>query len=234
MPNNELGERLIVLGDLHQTWQSAYIIFKEALESNIDVAVNLGDEAANPFDKYDNMDFQSIWILFRRFRDASSTRRLICVQGNNTAEVPKDLFVNYIGVNEQGQQIEPPIWHEENIIAGHKGELIVDLKEDFITGYVDKDPLVVFHGHSHSMGVLPEFKWLERDEMVHWITEGKRIYNLEAGKVYWVNPGANNLVTPDGLNAANFAIYDRTQQMITLRSIFYDKRDFPRLPQPFN
>lgn len=219
-----MAEVLIALGDLHLNWQAGKLIFDKARSEGINTALTLGDEAHKiyPFDIGDPEDYERLYDEMRQFRDELPERRLICVIGDKTAGVPKDLVRNFAGVSAKGI-IESLTWAEDNMIAGHNGEHILKEHKDRIQGYDSYEPLVIFHGHSHSMGVLPEYKWLKDSEKVDWLTEEKMEYKLEPRKVYWVNPGGNFFTNEQGLSFANFAVYDRTQQSVTLNTVVFDR-----------
>jgi len=92
-----------------------------------------------------------------------------------------------------------------------------------IENWEEDQPLVIFHGHSHYIGVLPIFKWLERDERERYIPEGERIIQLKPGEVYWVNPGSPQQwigeVEDEKPHGANCAIYDPSEQTVILKTI---------------
>jgi len=159
----------------------------------------------------------------RAFKNENPKRVLICVMGDKTVTAPADLFLNFVGFNEEGKKVGSIIYYEDNIIAGHSGKWILEEHEELIKDYQGYKPLIIFHGHSHSMGVLPKYKWLEDDEKVHWLTDGEKIFNLEPRKVYWVNPGGNFMRGPGGTHLANFSIYDPEQQIVTLRTVTFDQ-----------
>ncbi|MBM3303525.1 MAG: hypothetical protein FJY76_00370 [Candidatus Aenigmarchaeota archaeon] len=215
---------MVAFGDLHLAWRAADIILDEARKSGIDIAFNLGDEdtfCGGPQSYYDRL-----YGAMREFRDEKPGRRLICLIGDKTGGVPSDLKRNYVGTDSRGRIKGSLVFREGNVIAAHNGRWIIDELGDFIRDYPGGEPLVVFHGHSHSMGVLPEYRWLKDDEKVDFLPEGGREVRLEPGRVYWANPGAPCLYATDDSDAANFLVYSPSRRIITLRSILYPR---PRL-----
>lgn len=74
------------------------------------------------------------------------------------------------------------------------------------------------------MGVLPEYKWLKDSELVNWLQHGEEQHALELGKVYWVNPGGQFMRADNGRMAANFAMYNPAEKLVTLRTVLYNER----------
>ena len=218
-------ENVVVFGDLHLNYDALEVILEEARKENIDTALNLGDEDSfgGGLPEY----YDKLFGALREYRDEKKERRLICIIGDKTWGVKPDLKRNYVGVDSKGRIKGSVIFREGNVIAGHNAEWIFKEYADFIKNYSGSEPLVIFHGHSHSMGVLPEFKWLEQDEFIHFLSEGRREFQLEPRKVYWINPGAPypyaNL--NERIGAANFALYYPKEQKVILRTEFYELKD---------
>lgn len=225
-----ITEKIIVFGDLHQNWQAAKVTLDYARREDINTAINLGDEG--PRGSWGTTRKDDLNQLFRElklFRDESSRRRLVCVLGNDTYGIPKELFVNYAGVDPQTGEGISTTYREDNILAGHAGEWILEDYKGLVENYDGDKPLVIFHGNSHSMGVLPEYRWIKEQDFVYWLEEGKQRFKLEPQKVYWVNPGSGIAIVsqrPDGGHlvngVANFAIYNPTLQEVLLKSIRFD------------
>jgi len=220
-----MPEKLIAFGDVHLNWQAARVILDHARKEEVNKALTLGDEGYKiyPFGTGEQEEYDKLYHEIRTFRNEKPKRILICIKGDKTVTVPPDLFVNFVGFDDQGKNIGSVIFHEDNIIAGHSGKWILEEHEELIKDYQGYEPLIVFHGHSHSMGVLPTYKWLQDDEKVHWLPNSEEVYNLEPRNVYWVNPGGNFMRGPDGTHYANFSIYDPEQQIVTLRTIVFDQ-----------
>ena len=148
----------IVFGDLHLDWRALEVILSEARKLGIDTALNLGDEGC--FFGGRDEDYDKLYNALRNFRDERPERELICMVGGETDLVPSDLFRNYVGVDSRGRTGRCLVRKRGNVIAGHWGEKIFQRYKRLILNYNGLEPLIIFHGHSHSMGVLPEFKWL--------------------------------------------------------------------------
>ncbi|MBL7169800.1 MAG: metallophosphoesterase family protein [Candidatus Aenigmarchaeota archaeon] len=216
-----MSDKIIVFGDIHLCYQALNVILEEADKLGIDFAINLGDEDSI-FGTRRGDEHDLIFGRLRDYRDLRSERRLICVVGNETGGVKPYLLQNYVGVDERGRVIGDSIFREGNIIAAHHGTGILQRYGELIRGYNGPEPLVIFHGHSHSMGVLSEYKWLCSDEFVFHLEDGEQRHNLQCGKVYWVNPGRQIGFLRANIGAANFAIYDSQNSEILLRTILYD------------
>ncbi len=212
-----MKRKMIVFGDIHLDWEAVNIILDEARNLSIDNALNLGDEDS-VFVLSEPWMYDKIYGAMRDFRDEKPERELICCLGDNTGGVKPYLFENYTGFDSKGEKIGSIVLKKENVIAAHRGEKILEEYKKFIKEYKGLEPLIIFHGHSHSMGVLPEFKWLEQNEFIHFIPEEKREFKLEPSKVYWINPGARSPDIVGRKSYANFAIYDPEKQLITLRT----------------
>lgn len=216
-----MAEKILIFGDLHANWRAGKVILDQARSQNINFVVTLGDEGP----KFFSMELgaeahvKSIFDQMIQYRDEHAGRRLVCLIGNDTPKPPGELMGNYVGATSGGELAGPFIWKHNNMIAGHKGERILEDNEELIRQYHGNEPLVIFHAHSHSMGVLPEYRWLGGEEKVRWLKRGKSIRKLKPGRVYWVNPGGHTYTNDQGIPMANFAIYDREQHKISLRSI---------------
>ncbi len=218
------GERLIAFGDLHLHWPAAQLILGYARAEGINNALNLGDEGAKlyPLESGDEIDYLRLYHELRLFRDESPKRVLVCVLGDKTGWVPKDLYTNYADVTAEGKITGPSIYHHDNIIAVHHGKVLEEKHKKLVDDHKGYEPLVIFHGSSHSMSVLPKYKWLNDNEFVYWLERGVEKYQLKPGKVYWVNPGGNFIMDDKGRMTANMAIYDPINQEIILQTIPYD------------
>ena len=221
--------QVLAFGDLHLNWQAGRHIFNVARAQNINHVISLGDEAHKiyPFATGDEQHYELLFDELFRFADEDASRQLVCVAGDKTAGVPPELLPNFVGVSDDGRMESSAIYRNGNIIAGHSGKWIVEEYGDFIEEYNGDEPLVIFHGHSHYIGVLPVYKWLDDHEKAHFIPEGEVRVTMEPGDVYWVNPGGNYF-EHEGLMLVNYAIYDRSEQTISLRSDRVEKFDvFP-------
>lgn len=219
-----MGEKIIAIGDLHLNWQATKVALDFARKEGINTAFNLGDEEHEiyPFAVGDSEVHERLFDELRTFIEENPNRRLICVVGDKTAGVPEDLLEHYAGYKTKGSVI----FHEGNIIAAHNGKWILDEYGDLITNFADKtQSLIIFHGHSHSMGVLPKYKWLKDHEFVRYIPEGERQYKLKPGKVYWINPGGNSESKNEGKSVANLAVYDLETGIVILKTIPFCKED---------
>jgi len=218
------GEKLIAFGDLHLHWQAAQLILGYARVQGINNALTLGDEGAKfyPLENGEEIDYLRLYHELRLFRDEGPKRVLTCVLGDKTVWVPPDLYINYVDVSEKGKITGPSIYHHGNIVAVHHGEVLEKEYKAILDEYQGFEPLVIFHGSSHSMGVLPKYKWLADHEFVFWLKKGAKKYQLKHGKIYWVNPGGNFMMNDEGRMTANMAIYDPSNQEITLQTIPYD------------
>lgn len=218
------GESIIAFGDIHLQWQSAQVILQHARLEGINNALTLGDEGAKfyPLESGEEIDYFRLYNELRLFRDENPRRVLISVLGDKTVWVPKDLFKHYVDIAPSGKITGPSIYHHGNIIGAHHGQSLTDENKRLITDYDGYEPLVIFHGSSHSMGVLPKYKWLKDDEFVYWLKKGVEKYQLKPKKVYWVNPGGNFIRKDNNKFVANFAVYNPQNQEIILKSIPYD------------
>ena len=214
-----MNPEVLIFSDLHLNWKACKVIFEEVKKRNITNVFNLGDE-----DAFIGKTDEAYRALFEPLINFNNNGyELTCLIGNRSGGIPKELFTNYVGVNDEGRVVGKWIYKQENIIAGHDGEQIAKAYKDVIENYDDSNPLVIFHGHSHSMGVLPEYKWLNDNEKIRIIEEGERTFKLESGKVYWVNPGAQEYMMNGTQHAANFAIYSPEKQKVTLHSVPYER-----------
>lgn len=213
------GERIIAFGDIHLHWAAAQAILGLAEKKGINCAVNLGDEAIiSPTDS-ERGELTYVYDQLRRFKSGNVRRVLVCVAGDKTGYVPEDLIDTYYHPEpNKPSHSQPFIFHQDNIICVHRGGYILEKYKYILKSYTGYEPLVIFHGHSHSMGVLPEYKWLENNEFVHFMDKTTK-YHLQPRKIYWVNPGAVFAVAENGRMAANCAIYDPVNQEIILQSI---------------
>src|SRR3989344_7184719 len=111
MPTIPKGERMIAFGDLHLHWQAAQLILGYARMEGINTAFNLGDEGHKiyPFLTGEQIDYDRLFHELRLFRDESPERILVCLYGDKTVGVPKDLWRNYIGIDSEGIWRNPPI-----------------------------------------------------------------------------------------------------------------------------
>lgn len=216
------SEKVLTFGDVHLHWKAAKIILDKARTEDIRRVITLGDEAHKiyPFEAGEPMDYKRLFDELRAFRDEDPERVLTCVIGDKTAGVPQDLFRNFAGVNDEGK-IESLVYSDGNIIAAHNGGYIEQEFGRFIESWDRYEPLVIFHGHSHSMGVLPQYAWLKQEELVHWLQSDEERYKLNPKSVYWVNPGGNFMQVEPGVWAANFAVYDPREQTVVLRTERY-------------
>ncbi len=222
-----MKEKAIVIGDLHLNWQAAKVALDFAREQGINTAINLGDEAhlIYPVAAGDPEDYRKLFDELRAFVQEIPNRRLICVVGDKTAGVPDDMCHYYAGTKD-GRIIGSIVFHEDNVIAAHNGQWILDEYSELIKEFNDSDKsLVIFHGHSHSMGVLPEYKWLNDNEFVIHVPEGEEEHKLEPGKAYWVNPGGNFVYNNEGQPVANLAVYDPSQKTILLKTIPFRREE---------
>ena len=156
-----MKKRLIVFGDMHLDWEAVRAILDEARTLGIDTALTLGDEdamASSPELVYD-----ALFGALRDYRDEKPGRELICCVGDKTGGV-RYINDNYVGINSPDTRERRFVFKRENVIAAHFGDLILRKYRKLIDSWSGSDPLVIFHGHSHSMGVLPEYKWLEWNE----------------------------------------------------------------------
>jgi len=222
-----MNQKLVVFGDVHLRWQAMKLILDYAREHEIDTALTLGDEGHKmyPLETGRQEDYDRMWHELRVFRDEKPGRGLIMTIGEKTAAVAPDLRVHFVGFDETSKRIVGSmVYQSGNILAAHNGQLIQKEHGELIRRYSGLEPLVIFHGHSHSLGVLPEYKWLEEDEFVGWLENGEERYPLQLRTVYWVNPGSQFTRTSDGRMAANFATYDPPTRVVTLKTILYDER----------
>jgi len=200
-----MNKKLVAFGDVHLHWQAMRLI----------------------------LDYARMWHELRVYRDEKPERKLILTLGDKTAGVASDMVKHFVGVDAtSGKVTGSVIYQNGNVLAAHNGQWIRDEYEELIDGYCGLEPLVIFHGHSHSMGVFPEYKWLKDNELVDWLKQGEEQHLLELGKVYWVNPGGQFMRTNDGIMAANFAIYDPSERLVTLKTILYNERDVHPSPTP--
>lgn len=221
-----MNERVLSFGDLHLNWQAAYEILKYARTERLQKVINLGDEGHKfyPLIPGEPQDYNSLYGQLRSFRDEDPARVLVCLLGDKTGAIPSDLWLNYVGVDKTGE-VSGKIWYrEENILAVHHGEWLIDDPEarELITGWDNYEPLVIFHGSSHSMGVDTSYRWLNSSELVKFL-QGNREerYVLEPKKVYWINPGGNFYYIDGATKVANLAVYDPSEQEILLKTIAY-------------
>lgn len=224
MANNE---RILSFGDLHLKWQAGRVILDEARQEGIQRVITLGDEAHKiyPFEAGDPMDYKRLWDELRAFRDEDPERVLTCIIGDKTAGVPPDLIRNFEVTDEDGK-VKSLVYRDGNVLAVHDGGRIMNGEyRELVEGWDQYEPLVIFHAHSHSMGVLPEYKWLKDDEFVYWLDGEREEHQLEPRSVYWVNPGGNFMRDNNGIWTANFAVYDPQQQTVVLRTERYDDSD---------
>ena len=227
----------VVFGDVHLHWKAVKVILDHARGVGIEKALTLGDEANAVFPQKitDWEEIARVWHELKAYRDEKNARELVCTLGDKTDALEPDIFRNFVGVDAYGRRPNRAraIIHErqtehENVLAGHRGEDILKAYGPYITYYREScdqrlPPLVIFHGHSHSMGVLSEYKFLHRHEFVDHVA-GEERYELENGKVYWVNPGAQFHEVRNGhrLMAANFAVYEPRGHVVTLKTLLYD------------
>jgi hypothetical protein len=193
----------------------------------------LGDEAHKiyPVIAGEQADYDRMYHELRTFRDEKPDREVICLIGDKTAGVAKDFISHYVGVDKSGKIASSLVYRNGNVLAAHNGRWILDEYGKLINSYDGSEPLVIFHGHSHSMGVLPEYKWLVGNEFIYLIEKGEEQHELEPGKVYWVNPGCQFIRAEDGRMAANFAVYIPEDRLVTLKTILYNEDDI--IPSPF-
>jgi len=211
-----MKKRLIVFGDMHLDWRATKVILDEARTLGIDTALTLGDE--DHFVGGSERAYDALFGALRDYRDEKPERELICCVGDDTGGV-RYIIDNYVGVDPSSRElIGSPVFRRGNIIAAHDGGEILKKYGRTISNPRRRKPLVIFHGHSHSMGVLPEYRWLPENEIVHTIPEGERTVQLEEGKVYWVNPGGWAYSDWGEDRKANFAIYDPENQIVVLRT----------------
>lgn len=215
-----MNKKIIVFGDLHSDSEATRVILDEARHLSIDSAINLGDEVSI----FDNTgEFRKVYDALMRFRDEEKGRELICCLGDKTGGVIPALKANYVGFSADGGRIGSLVLKKGSIIAAHDGELILREFGKMISEYKGLEPLVIFHGHSHSMGVLPEYKWLKKEEFVYFLPEGELVFRLEPSKVYWVNPGSSGPNIVGKPSYANFAIYDLEKRVITLKTKTFER-----------
>jgi len=221
--------KIIAFGDVHLHWKSAKIIFNYARDIKANTVITLGDEANKIFPfaigKMEHYDY--LYNEYIKFRNEEN-KQLICTAGDKTAGIPKELLHNFIGLNPKTGKIDNYVYfdNENKVLASHFGEYIKSEYEDLLKNYSGDKPLVIFHGHSHSMGILEKYKWLTDDEMRFYLENGEEKHNLEPGKIYWVNPGGNFERKNKHL-FANFAVYNISERIITLKSIPYeDEEDY--------
>ena len=216
---------LVAFGDVHLQWQSMRVILDHAREHGIDTALTLGDEGYT-FGPSAPSDYELMWNELRTYRDEKAGRELICCIGDHTSYPAKDLLPHFVGAKESATRGKKAVVYQDgSVLAAHNGQWILDLHRGKIEGYGGLEPLVIFHGHSHSLGVLPDYRWLRDDELVYWLRAGEEQHSLEPGKVYWVNPGSQIQRVDDGRMAANFALYNPKERLVTLRTILYNDDD---------
>lgn len=229
-----MNEECIIFGDVHLNWKAVVLILDYARKNCIETVLTLGDEAHKkyPYLTGEQEDYDRIWHEFRVYKKENPNRKLILTVGDKTAGVAKDMFKYFIGVDAKtGKITGSTIYKEDNVIVGHDGQSIMDKYGPLIDQYDGLEPLVIFHGHSHSMGVLPEYKWLNDDEFVGWLKNGEEHHILKPGMVYWVNPGGQFLKTDDNKMAANFAKYNPKNHSVTLETIFYKEEEIHPSPR---
>lgn len=221
-----LTKPVLVFSDIHSQESALEVILNHARVEGIQTVMSLGDEHS-PFLSSDIdslIQIRELYNRLARWKNEDKNRRLICLPGDTTYDVPEGLWGNYNGHIREGDIFVRSIYREGNIIASHWGERIYEKHKEFIKNYDGRIPLVIFHGHSHSIGVLQEFKWLRDEEIVDHIEEGERVIKLERGKVYWANPGSvgcfEDPIKGSG-SSANFLVYDPINWTITLKSIPY-------------
>lgn len=217
---------MIVFGCLHSKPDALETILKHAEENNINVALNLGDESH----LYGiDWELKNIYTLLRDWRDASPERRLICVAGWATRSVTPKLRKDYIGMNKKGEVTGKSIFKEDNILAAHEGKDILAEHGDFIRNYSGPEPLMIFHGHLHSMNVCREYRRLDDNEKVRFIKEGEKHWELRDRTVYWVSPRkaswpGNDEYGYGSTEEINFALYYPKDRKLTLKSVFAQKQ----------
>jgi hypothetical protein len=216
---------MIVFGDLHSKPDALETILGHAEQNNISVALNLGDENHLYGDE---CELEKVYELLRNWRDASSRRRLICVASDRTDDVISTLCRNYVGMNKRGEIKGKSIFKEGNILAAHEGKDILEEYGDFIKNYHAREPLMIFHGHLHSMNVCGEYRWLNDNEKIRFIKEGEKHWKLRNRTVYWVSPGkagwpGNDEYGYGSTEVANFALYHPKDKKLTLKSVSLPK-----------
>jgi hypothetical protein len=220
-----MDSNMIVFSCLHSKPDALETILGYAEENNINVALNLGDESHLYGSEW---ELKEIYELLKQWRDASSERRLICVEGWATRDVIPQLRKNYVGMNKKGEVNGKSIFKEGNVLAAHEGKDILEEYGDFIRNYHDQEPLMIFHGHLHSMNVHGEYKWLDDNEKVRFIKEGEKHWELKDRTVYWASPGkaswpGNTEYGGGPTEAINFALYYPKDRKLTLKSVFPSK-----------
>lgn len=233
---NQIDKRMIVFGDVHLVWQAVKVILDYAREHSIDSVLTLGDEGHKmyPYETGDQIDYDRLYHELRSFRDERSGRSLVCCIGDKTACAPRDMKPHFVGLSESGKVTGSVVYQNGNILAAHMGEQILKEHKKRIESFSGLEPLVIFHGHSHSMGVLPQYVWLQHGQFVDYLKSGEEQHKLEPGKVYWVNPGAEFFSVDYDARAANFAIYDPASQLVILKTIVYDEEKISPSKQPIN
>ncbi|MBS3158516.1 hypothetical protein J4206_04480 [Candidatus Woesearchaeota archaeon] len=211
-----MNQKAIIFGDIHSQWRAAKIILDEARKSGIDLAVNLGDDIEH-FGT-DDYDMTMLWETFRKFLRENPRRKLIGLFGEHNARLPVDILESYIGVDSDGRPIGSLIYKEGNVIAGHNGGEILDQHGDTIHGHSGLEPLLVLHGHSECINILPEYRWLRGPDKVRFL-EQDQMHKLEPGRVYWVSPGRARWQEEYSSNHVNFAVYDPKSLEVTLRTL---------------
>jgi hypothetical protein len=231
---DSVDRKIVAFGDVHLYWQSTRVILDYAREQGIDTALTLGDEGPLMFPLVigNQAEYDRVWHELRTYHNEQEGRKLICCIGDKTAIVAEDLLPHFVGSIKSSKGTEALVYQNGNIFAAHNGRWILDNHKGEIERYSGSEPLVVFHGHSHSMGVLPEYRWLKLDEQVGWLENGEEQYRLEPGKVYWVNPGGQFMIADGGRRVANCATYNPAERLVVLKTILYDERDIHPSPTP--
>ncbi len=228
-----IPEQIATFGDLHAKWDAAQTLLAHIMSEGFNIVFNLGDEQTRLYPlEQEKEAMDALFGELRKYVEGDANRTLVCLLGEKIFYIPRNLWKYYVGVDPQTGKISKKIYYQhENILAVHNGGRLLEYPEtrELISGWKNYEPLVIFHGHSHSVGVLPYYKWLAENKIVDYIPEGVRKYPLEPRHVYWVNPGSVTRVAAN-IWVASLAEYDPNQQVITLRSIHYQSV-FGQLPE---
>ena len=164
----------IIFGDVHLQSDSERVILDYARKYEINKLYTLGDEGHKiyPFASGTQEENDAVFDHIRDFLQEDNSRSLTAVLGDKTYYIPKDFVKHFQGVADNYEREGSVIYRRENIIAGHIGSDILDEYESLIKNWNDEEnPLVIFHGHSHSMGVLDDYIWLKDNEFVFYLDE---------------------------------------------------------------